>query len=49
MCLSRWNLVILGYWMSGITARTPNIFIEFLFDYTQQLHTNVLLTTQFIT
>ena len=32
---------------SGITARTPNTFSVFLFDYAQQIHTNVLLTSQF--
>jgi len=32
---------------SGITARTPNIFSVFLFDYIQQFHTNGLLKWQF--
>ena len=36
-----------GVLNSGITARTPNIFSVFLFDYTLQFHTNGLLTTQF--
>jgi hypothetical protein len=35
-----------GLLKSGKTARTPNIFSGFLFDYTQQFHTNGLLKKQ---
>jgi hypothetical protein len=38
-----------GLLKSGITAKTPNICRGFQFDYTQQFHTNDLLTTQFNT
>ena len=41
-CLDRERL-LLSATKSGITARTPNIFSVFLFDYNQQFHTNGLL------